>query len=466
MRNLVFRSLALLLLTALAACGVGGQASQSGASGGAGGQSGRSVTVMGTWGGTEGEAFRAAVEPFTQRTGVRMAFEVTPDLNTVLFTRVEAGNPPDIAILPGPNQLRELADAGRLVPLERFMALDALRQSYGQTWLDLGSAGGKLYGLWFKGATKSLVWYSPRAFQARGYQPPKTWGELTALTKRMADSGTPPWCLGLMSGSSSGWPGTDWLEDIMMRSAGPQVYDQWVDHQIPWTDPRVRGAWEQWGQIVRDPRMVWGGPIGTLTTGFGDAPRPLFSDPPGCFLHKQASFVTSFFPEGLKAGQDYDFFILPPIEAGAEPPALVAGDVAVMLNDTPEARELMRYLATPQPSEIWAGRGGFISPNRRVSLSAYPDDLTRRQAEFTTGAQVVRFDGSDSMPSVIGAGSFWQGVLNYASGQDLDTVLQRIEGVEQQIQGRGSTTSGATNPEQSPRGARRHPSSFVVRRSS
>lgn len=439
MRKLVFRALALALPAALAACGVGAAAPQAGRGAA---QTGRAVSVMGTWGGTEGEAFRAAVEPFTQRTGVRMAFEVTPDLNTVLFTRVEAGNPPDLAILPGPNQLRELAETGRLVPLERFMDRAALRQNYGQTWLDLGSAGGQLYGLWFKGATKSLVWYSPRAFRARGYQPPTTWAELTALTQRMADSGTPPWCVGLMSGSSSGWPGTDWLEDLMLRSAGPQVYDQWVSHQIAWTDPQVRRAWELWGQLVRDPRMVWGGPVGTLTTAFGDAPRPLFSDPPGCFLHKQASFVTSFFPEGLAAGQDYDFFVLPAMQDGAEPPALVAGDVVVMLRDTPQARQLMQYLASPQPSEIWAARGGFISPNRSVSLGSYPDDLTRRQAQFTTGAQVLRFDGSDSMPSVIGAGSFWQGVLNYASGQDLDTVLQRIEGVEQQIQDRTTTRRG------------------------
>ena len=164
-----------------------------------------------------------------------------------------------------------------------------------------------------------------------------------------------------------------------------------------------------------------------LNTSFGDSPRPLFDDPPGCYMHRQASFITGFFPEGLKAGEDYDFFTFPPIDEKWDTPALIAGDVIVMFNDTSEVRQFVQYLASAKPQEIWAAKGGFISANKQVSLDAYPDDLTRKMAEAIVNAQVARFDGSDLMPAAVGAGSFWTGVLDYVSGTDLDTVLADIE---------------------------------------
>lgn len=385
------------------------------------------VTVLGVWGGSEFEAFAAAVEPFTKETGIGMAFETSREQATVLVTRVQAGNPPDIAILPQPGLLVDLAKMGALVPLENIVDMDQLRKDYAQAWIDLGSYDGHLYGIWFKGALKSLVWYNPKAFQEKGYQVPTTWDEMIALSDRIVADGGTPWCIGLESGAASGWPGTDWIEDIMLRTAGPEVYDKWVNHEIPWTDPAVKRAWELFGQIARNEKYVWGGTIGVLSTNFGDSPRPLFDTPPGCYMHRQASFITGFFPEGVKAGEDYDVFAFPSIDPQWGVPALGAGDVVVMLNDTPEARAFIKYLASPTPHEIWAARGGFLSPHRGVNLNAYPDDLTRKQAQILAGAEVFRFDGSDLMPAAVGAGSFWTGVMDYVGGKDLDAVLQAIE---------------------------------------
>lgn len=305
--------------------------------------------------------------------------------------------------------------------------MDQLKKDYAQAWIDLGSYEGHLYGIWFKGALKSLVWYNPKAFQEKGYQVPKTWDEMIALSDRIVADGGTPWCIGLESGAASGWPGTDWIEDIMLRTAGPEVYDKWVNHEIPWTDPAVKRAWELFGQIARNEKYVWGGTTGVLSTNFGDSPRPLFDTPPGCYMHRQASFITGFFPEGVKAGEDYDVFAFPSIDPQWGVPALGAGDVVVMLNDTPEARAFIKYLASPTPHEIWAARGGFLSPHRGVNLNAYPDDLTRKQAQILASAEVFRFDGSDLMPAAVGAGSFWTGVMDYVGGKDLDAVLQAIE---------------------------------------
>lgn len=383
------------------------------------------VTVMGVWGGEEFESFSASVQPFTEETGIGMAYETTSDINTVLLSRLEAGNPPDIAILPQPGFLYDLARAGHLVELD-FIDMGQLQEDYSQSWIDLGSYDDTLYGVWFKAALKSLVWYNPDAFEAGGYAVPETWDEMMALSEQIVADGGTPWCLGIESGSGTGWVATDWIEDIMLRTAGPNVYDQWVDHEIPWTDGNVRNAFEIFGDIALNEDYVWGGTTGVLSTFFGDSPTPLFEDPPGCYMHRQASFITSFFPEDVTA-DDYSVFPLPEINPQWGVPAMGAGDVVVLLNDTPEARAFMEYLATEQPHEIWAGLGGFLSPHRGVDLTAYPDLITRIQAETLAEADVFRFDGSDLMPAAVGAGEFWTQIVNYVAGNNLDSVLQAIE---------------------------------------
>ena len=385
------------------------------------------VNILGVWGGDELTNFQEAVFPFTDETGIGMAFEGTRDLAAVLTVRVEAGNPPDLAILPNPGQMYELAKDGNLVDISKFMDMDKLSTNYAKAWLDLASYDGTLYGIFYKVANKSLIWYNPTAFTAGGYDIPTTWVELIALSDKIVSDGKTPWAIGFESGAASGWPATDWLEDIMLRTAGPDVYDKWVSHEIPWTDPAVKTAWETFGEIVGKEDYQYGGTTGTLTANFGDAPAPLFTDPPGAYMHRQASFITGFFPEGVEAVTDYDFFPFPPIDPAYGTPVLGGADLIVMFNDTPEARELMKYLATPQPQEIWAAAGGFISPHKGVNLDAYPDELTKKMADMVVKAEVFRFDASDLMPAAVGAGSFWSGTLDYVGGVDLDTVLGDIE---------------------------------------
>jgi len=386
------------------------------------------VTVLGTWGGDELTNFQEAVFPFTDETGIGMAFEGTRDLAAVLTIRVEAGNPPDLAILPNPGQMYELAESGELVDISQFMDIGELETNYAQAWLDLASYNGTLYGIFYKVANKSLIWYDPSAFSAAGYEIPTTWDELIALSDKIVSDGKTPWAIGFESGAASGWPATDWIEDIMLRTAGPDIYDQWVNHEISWTDKAIKTAWEVFGEIVRNEEYQYGGSTGTLTTAFGDAPAALFTSPPGAYMHRQASFVTGFFPEGLEAGTDYDFFPFPSIDSAYGTPVLGGADLIVVFNNTPEVQELVKYLATAQPQEIWATLGGgFISPNKAVSLDAYPDELTRKMAEMVVNAEVFRFDASDLMPAAVGSGSFWTGTLDYVSGEDLDTVLEEIE---------------------------------------
>ncbi|MBA7697858.1 hypothetical protein ES703_106530 [subsurface metagenome] len=326
--------------------------------------------------------------------------------------------------------MREFVKMKALVDLSEFMDMSKLQDEYAETWIDLGSFEGTVYAIFISADLKSLVWYNPKAFADAGYEIPQTWDELMALSDKIAAQGRSPWSIGLESSAASGWPGTDWIEDIMLRTAGPEIYDKWVNHEISWTDPMVKRAWELFGGIARNEEYVYGGPATALTTNFGEAPDVLFATHPRAYMHKQATFIKSFilkYDPDLNPGEDFSFFPFPAIDLEYGTPALGAADMFAMFKDTPEARALMRYLATAGAQEIWVAQLGKLSANRRVNPNAYPDDLTRKAAKILASADTFRFDGSDLMPAAVGSGSFWSGILDYVGGEDLDSVLERIE---------------------------------------
>ncbi|HBB36055.1 MAG TPA: ABC transporter substrate-binding protein [Cyanobacteria bacterium UBA8803] len=384
------------------------------------------VTIMGVVTGKGEEELKKALAPFTEQTGIKVVYEGTNEFATLLPVRVDSGNAPDIAMFPQPGLMADFARDGKLVPIDTFMDKTQLSNAYAQDWLDLATVDSKMYGIWYRAFVKSLVWYSPEAFAAKGYKIPTTWDEMIALSNQIVADGGVPWCLGMENGNATGWVGTDWVEDIMLRTAGPEVYDQWITHKIPFNHPAVKTAFEQFGQIVRNPKYVVGGTTGVISTPFGDSPKGLLDNPPSCYMHHQGSFIAAFFPENVVVGEDVNVFPFPPIKKEVGAPVLVSGEVVAMFNDTPEARKLMEYLATPKPHEIWASFGGYLSPHKQVNLTAYPDDVTKNQADILTKAKVIRFDGSDMMPGAVGTGTFWTGIVDYVGGKDVDSVLKTI----------------------------------------
>ncbi|MBD1873531.1 carbohydrate ABC transporter substrate-binding protein [Nodosilinea sp. FACHB-131] len=390
-------------------------------------QSGDTITILGTLTGVGEDKMRAAMAPFTAATGIEIIYEGSDAFTTLVPVRVDSGNPPDMALFPQPGLMMDFAEAGQMVPLTDFIDRATLGDAYDEYLLNLVSLEDDVYGLWMRADVKSLVWYNPQAFEAKGYTVPETWAEMEALSDRIVADGSKPWCMGMESGQATGWVGTDWVEDILLRQAGPAVYDQWVSHEIPFADPQVKAAFEGFGAIALNPDAVLGGTTGILSTPFGEAPLPLFANPPGCYLHHQASFIVEFLPETIEPGVNLSVFPLPPMDPTQGNAVILGGIVFGVFNDTPAVRALMAYLATPEPHAIWAGLGSYISPHRQVSLDAYPDDLTRRQAEILRNADVLRFDGADLMPGAIGTGAFWSGIVDYVDGQDLDTVLSDID---------------------------------------
>ena len=252
--------------------------------------------------------------------------------------------------------------------------------------------------------------------------------DLKALSDQIVADGGTPWCIGLGSGGATGWPATDWVEDLMLRTQPARVYDQWVANEIPFDDPRVVAAIDEFGAFARNDAYVVGGAGAVASTDFRDSPKGLFSSPPQCYMHRQASFIPAFFPEGTVVGEDADFFYFPSYASkDLGNPVLGAGTVWGITNDSPGAHALIEYLQTPVAHEIWMARKGFLTPHKGADTSAFSDPTLRKMNDILLGATTFRFDGSDLMPGGVGAGSFWTGMVDYAGGKDAGEVASEIQ---------------------------------------
>jgi len=393
---------------------------------------GTTVTMTGPFTDEDAVKFNNSVKEFEDKTGIDIQYEGSKEFEASITVRVQAGDAPDIVDFPQPGLLGTFAKQGDVIPATDMVPEAWLKENYLQSWLDMatmdGPDGAKQYGVWQRFNGKSLVWYPKKAFEAAGYNVPTTWDELQALQDQIVSDGDTPWCIGIESGAATGWPATDWTEEMMLRTTSLENYDKWVLGELPFESPEVRHAIETFANIWNNDSMVYGGRAAIVTTFFGDAPTPMFQDPPKCWLHKQGNFITTFFPPEVKYGVDYGVFYLPGIDPQYGKPFLVAGDIMAAMVDRPEVRAVMQLFSTGEGIKGWLAAGGALGPQKDVQLDWYGSDLERDIAGMVANATSVRFDGSDMMPGEVGAGSFWKGMTDYFSGAaDLDTVLKEID---------------------------------------
>jgi alpha-glucoside transport system substrate-binding protein len=427
----LFGILVLVLAACLGESGDGEEAGDGGteAGGGGGGEGGQTVTIMSPWTEVDEERFLASLEAWEEETGNTVEHEGSRDFETLLNTRVDGGNPPDIAMVPQPGLVQNLIDRDALRPVDDLVG--DYQESVGDAIYDLGVYDDQLYGVIYLLSLKSLVWYPEPEFTDAGYQAPETWQDMLALTDQIKQDGevANPWCLGIEASGDTGWVITDWIEDMMLRVHGPEVYQQWVSHELPFNSPEVTEVFEMFEELAFTDGNVLGGRQGIVTTPFGDQNTPMFEDPPACMLGKQAQFITAFFPEDVQEDlpANVGIFEWPAVEGGAEGSnLLIGGDQAVLLTDNPAADSLIEYMATPESGAEWANQGGRISPHS--SFTEYPDELNQQMADLVTEADSLSFDGSDAMPGAVGAGSFWSEATAWVNGdQDLQTTLQNID---------------------------------------
>lgn len=394
------------------------------------GHDGTTVTASGSIRDTEADDLETAWKKFSECTGIIIEYTGDAAFEAQLQVRVDGGNPPDLAFIPQPGLLARLATNGKVKEASAEVKANA-EKGWSKDWQAYGTVNGKLYAAPLGANVKSFVWYSPKTFKDKGYAIPKTWDELITLSDKMAGDGLKPWCAGFSSGDASGWPGTDWMEDILLRTAGPEVYDRWVAHKIAFNDPLVADAMNKVGTILKNPKYVnagFGEVKSIASTDFKDGGLPILKNQ--CGMHRQASFYAANWPSGTKVAEDGDVFAFyfPAVDP-AKRPVLGAGEFVAAFTDRPEVKAFQTYLASAEYANSRAKVGhGWVSANKALDVSNIDQPIAKLSAQILQDPNAVfRFDGSDQMPSAVGAGTFWKQIINWISGQDTATTLTNIE---------------------------------------
>ena len=420
----LFVAAALVAAFTLAATGCGGDDD----GGGGGEQVSGSLSISGIWTGQEARSFRAVLDGFTQdNPDVSIQYSPVGDqIPTVLSTAVEGGNPPDLAAVPQPGLVRDFVERDALQPLD--FAEGTINDNFSEGAVDVGTVDGQLYGLLFKAANKSTVWYNVPLFEAAGVEPPEDFDGLLESAQTLRESGTRAYSIA----GADGWTLTDLFENIYVRQAGPELYDQLAEHEIPWTHESVTNALETMAEVFSDTDNIAGGTSGALETDFPSAVTNAFKEDPDAAMVIEADFVESVITDSTEAEPETGFnvFDFPAVE-GSEPAVVGGGDSIIMFEDSPAAQALIEYLASPEAAEIWAQRGGYSSANQNVDENAYEDPLLRQTATALAEAETFRFDLSDLQPAEFGA-TVGQGM--WRAFQDFLRDPDDVEGTQRALE--------------------------------
>jgi alpha-glucoside transport system substrate-binding protein len=423
--------LALIFALSVLAVGCGGDDDEGGAETGATDTGGEaavsgSISVMSTWSGPEQNSFQAVIDGFTeQNPDVDVSYDSAGDaLPTVLSTAVEGGNPPDVAVVPQPGLVQQYVERGALQPID--FAQETISENFAESVIEVGTFEDQLYAVLFKASNKSTYWYNVQAFEDAGVEATEDWEEFLANAETIKASGLPAYSIG----GAEGWTLTDLFENIYLRTAGADMYDQLSRHEIPWTDQSVKDALTEMAKIVGDTDNIVGGTEGALQSDFATSVSNVFAEEPKAAMVLEGDFVPGVVESPLEPETGYNVSVFPSINDS--PPSIVAsGDLAVMFEDSPAAQAFVEYLASPEAAAIWAGRGGFSSANQNLDPSAYPDPITATTAGAIAEAEQFRFDLSDLQPSEFGATEgqgLWKLFQDFLENpDDVDGIANQME---------------------------------------
>jgi alpha-glucoside transport system substrate-binding protein len=394
--------------------------------------SGKSVSIYTGIVTPEDKPHTDSYKPFERCTGATIKYEGDKSFETQVLVRAKAGNPPDLAIIPQPGLLKQLVATGKAKAAPAAVSTN-VDKFWSKDWKGYGTVNGTFYAAPLGASLKSLVWYSPKEFTDKGYTVPTTLDELKTLSDKIAATGKKPWCAGIASGEATGWPITDWMEDMMLRLSGPAEYDKWVNHTIAFNSAEPTAALDKVGEFLKNSKYVNGG-YGNVrsiaSTTFQDGGLTILSGT--CSLHRQASFYAANFPKGTKVAADGDVFAfyLPGVDTTTKP-ALGGGEFILAFSDKPEVKAFQAYLST----DTWANNkvasspaGGWVSANNGLDVTKLTSPIDKLAASVLSDPKAVfRFDGSDQMPAAVGSNSFWKQSTNWITGQSTKDTLDKIE---------------------------------------
>lgn len=403
----------------------------------AGDYTGTTVDVFAQWIDAEGQSFDDSLKSFRDATGINVVYSGITNYETVLNIRVDGGLAPDIAQLAQAGLMKSFQADGKLIDLSSGIIDPAqVATDFSPGFVDAGSVDGKLYGLYYKQDLKSIVWYPVKAFADAGYAVPTTWDELVALSDQIVADGSNPWCTSIEHSDASGWVATDWIEDVLLRTAPAETYDKWITHEIPFNDPAVVNAANIVASIWFKDGYTYGGNTRINAAWVGDSQTPMFDEAgPKCWMHKQAAWIPDFWPKDadgnalFKPGVDSSFFYFPAIDEQYGNPVLGGSDMFVMFNDRPEVRALMQWFSTVDAVKDRVATGAFLAANNAVPADWYTSYPMSGLAEIARNATVSRGDASDSMIKDVGQGTFWKGMVKWVSqnGEGTQAIFDEIE---------------------------------------
>lgn len=379
------------------------------------------------------DGLKAGLEPLAAAQNITVEWQKVDAIDQLIITKAQAGDLPDIAIVPQPGVVQKLVDLGVAKSLDTVLDVPTVGGTMIPGEIEAGiMSDGALYGLLTSMNVKGLVWYPKAAWEANGYAVPQSLDELKTLTESMAKAGQTPWCNGIESGGATGWAATDWMENLVMRQAGVEAYQKWVKGEIKFDSPEFRQAADYFQTLFFNDKNVNGGQKAIAATSFGDATKGLFTDPknPDCMMYMQGSFITGFFPENIQKDLDNQVgvFLLPGAKAGEAPPIEGGGDLSVLLSDNPAAAQVLNLFTDPSMGIPAAKASSYLSPYKTFDVANYPGAITQQIAKLAYGASYFLFDGSDAMPAEVGAGTFWTDMTAWISGEEsLDDAIANID---------------------------------------
>ncbi|HMM82618.1 MAG TPA: extracellular solute-binding protein [Terrimesophilobacter sp.] len=429
--------LAILAVSSLALVGCSGGGTGGGAATGPGdaGKADGVVTIYGGISDTEAELLQKSWADWEKANNIQIKYEASKEFETQISIRAQGGNAPDLAIFPQPGLLGDLASRNLIQPAPAGVKAN-VEKYWSKDWANYATTNGVLYGAPLMASVKGFIWYSPKQFKDNGWTVPTTWQGLLDLTKQMRDKlGTAPWCAGFGSGDASGWPGTDWVEDLVLRQAGPQVYDDWVSHKVKFSDPQIKAAFDSVGKILLNPDYVnagFGDVKSINATAFGDVARAMGNGT--CSLTHQASFFDGFLTDpkngNTTVGPDKNIwaFMTPSVQAGGNA-VTGGGEIVAAFSNDADTIKVQEYLSSPEWANSRVKLGGVISANNGLDPANASSPILSEAIKILQDPKTTfRFDGSDLMPGVVGSGSFWTGMVDWINGKSVDEVLKTIDG--------------------------------------
>jgi alpha-glucoside transport system substrate-binding protein len=361
---------------------------------------------------------------------ITIDWQKVENINQLIITKIQAGDTPDIALVPQPGVVQQMNQLGAIKPLDDAVDMDSLKQTMVPGSLEAGTIDSKLYGLLVSANVKGLVFYPKKAWDKAGYKAPDDIAGLEQLTDQIKSDGGTPWCMGIESDTATGWPATDWFETLIAKYSGADVYNQWVKGDVKFDSSQVKQAADEFSKLLFTDGNTLGGQAAIASTNFGTAGTPMFQDPPKCWMYNQGSFITGFFPKSVTKDLDANVgvFGFPPATAGGDNPVTGGGDMMTMLNDSDNVKTVVKDLSETDIGNDAAPTSSFISPHNDFNVKLYPNKLTQQIAGVLYDATVFLFDASDQMPAEVGTGSFWKEMTAWISGQeDIDTALKNID---------------------------------------